>query len=259
MEMPPRKQAVIAIVLMVAAAAILALTGNTPLRTIDDLHLSLPAQVEAFRGLDVLFCQNEQCMRSFLADDLEDTNACPECESALGDVSLAEGRILPADTVLLKKHYVRPTGQAMSVSVVLSGQEQKSIHRPQQCLPAQGHVIEADRVLEIPVPGREHPLPVRVLSLRRTARALDGREVRQLSAYAYWFVSSNRETPNHLERLFWMSIDRVFRRTAHRWAYVAVSTDRLGETDDPSARLSEFIAALYPHLRAADTAADNDH
>jgi hypothetical protein len=66
------------------------------------------------------------------------------------DLTLGERQALPPDTVILRKEYVGPGGDSTTVSVVLSGKEQKSIHRPQQCLPGQGYVIESSRTVSVP-------------------------------------------------------------------------------------------------------------
>ncbi|MDP6524595.1 MAG: exosortase-associated EpsI family protein [Kiritimatiellia bacterium] len=241
-----RKRAYLAIVAMMALAALcLLLTDEVPASGEAGVKRVLPDSVGTYEGEDIWFCQNEQCMRSYLASQLGDSDVCLTCTNALDAVSLGEKRLLPDDTILAKKQYVGPGGQPIFASIVLSGREQKSIHRPQQCLPAQGHVIEKSRVIEIPVEGRQ-PLKVMLLDLHRAGSTLEGKHFERMSTYAYWFVGTGRETPYHLQRLFWMTTDRVFRNINHRWAYISVTMTRNGDTEAHVNKLSEFIAQMYP-------------
>ena len=79
--------------------------------------------------------------------------------------SLAERNILPADTAIAKKIFGDGRNTPVHVTVVLSGKEQKSIHRPQKCLPAQGYAIERSHVMPVTIPERAD-LVVTVLELR---------------------------------------------------------------------------------------------
>ncbi|MCE9616355.1 MAG: EpsI family protein [Lentisphaerae bacterium] len=233
------------LVLVVACVALTALAvwrgGELTLHNEVDVRLTLPDQVGPYEAEDVRFCHTESCLRSWRTDELTPEGRCPVCGGEVFEISLAERRLLPADTVIHRRRYVSPRGEIMDVSITVSGMEQKSLHRPQQCLPAQGQVIESSQVLAVPVPGRA-PLGVMLLDLRPAGSAGG------CSAYAYWFAGEGRETPYHWQRLWWMSKARVLHQQAYRWAYVAVATTR-----DPSSarhieRLRQFMAALYPSL-----------
>jgi len=204
----------------------------------------LPDNVGEFRGVQAFYCHNEQCLKRVIAADLSHAGPCPACGGELHSMTLAEKNTLPADTEISKKEYTDQQGRTISISIVISGYEQRSIHRPQQCLPALGHTIERSRTLPVPLPGRQ-PLQVMFLDLRGTESPP------RFSEFAYWFVSGNRETPSHLERLWWMSVDRIVHNVARRWAYVAVATDRRQGSDEYEL-LRTFIAKLYPVLVARD-------
>ena len=45
---------------------------------------------------------------------------------------------LPADTQIVRREYLDSAGDRIMASIVLSGGEKRSIHRPEVCLPAQG-------------------------------------------------------------------------------------------------------------------------
>jgi len=235
--------------MMALASAGIYFTAEVPASGKAGVEQVLPDTVGPYKGEDIFFCQNEQCMRSFLASELKGSNVCLRCASDLDVISLGEKRLLPDDTVLAKKQYRGPGGRPMFASIVLSGREQKSIHRPQQCLPAQGHVIERSRAIKIPIDGRE-PLEIMLLELHRGGSTREGKELQRKSLYAYWFVGTDRETPYHLQRLYWMTIDRVFRNVNHRWAYITVSTGCQGDLAKDIQRLSDFINTLYPAIIA---------
>jgi EpsI family protein len=215
----------------------------------DDPGLSpvLPDTVGLWQGSNFLFCQNASCLRRFRVSGEQDPRACSACDGELNTITLAERTVLPADTEILKKEYTNASGHVVSVSVVFSGYEQKSIHRPQQCLPALGHVIEGSSVVTVPAGGRP-PLEVMILNLRRTMKANNETFVSS-SAYAYWFTDGEKATPSHYERLLWMSIDRIFRNRIRRWAYIAISTSRTQHADDHLQRLQDFIREIYPLIQ----------
>lgn len=246
MEIATYRHYFIIIGLMVLTGLALIMQADVPATSRTGIKLKLPERVGSYEGQELLFCQSELCMKNFLASQIQGSNAtCPACGGELDMVSLGEKRVLPPDTEILKKQYVNAEGRTISVSIVLSGKEQKSIHRPQQCLPAQGHLIERSETILIPINGHG-PLKVMLLDLRKTGRTLENKQYRHLSSYAYWFVGTDKETPYHLQRLLWMSVDRIFHNIAHRWAYIAIATDRREGSDEHIKRISDFIAELYP-------------
>ncbi|MDA0991044.1 MAG: exosortase-associated EpsI family protein [Verrucomicrobia bacterium] len=246
--MQAREVSMLVVLAMVAATAtIVSRPGEIVIQQVEGIATTLPAVVGDYQSRQQWFCQSDACLRAVDASVVSLADPCPTCGGKLDDVTLAERQILPADTVIRKTEYVHPDGTRLYVSLVLSGAEQKSMHRPQQCLPAQGYTIDADRVLAVPLTGRE-PLSVMLLDLRRSGGPVDRRTGVGLASFAYWFVSGERETPSHWQRLLWMSSDRMFRGVAHRWAYIAVSTRRLPSSEGHIDTLREFIADFYPAL-----------
>ena len=155
---------------------------------------------------------------------------------------------LPADTVLLKKRYRSAFGSTVFVSVVISGSNPRSIHRPQQCLPAQGNSIEASDVVDIPRAGRG-TLRVIELLLRRPSRASNRRLGDYYSLFSYWFVNPVAETPYTFGRILYSLRDRVLFCRNYRWAYVAIHSEAsVNGLDSSKTQLRKFIAELYPML-----------
>jgi hypothetical protein len=173
------------------------------------------------------------------------TNTCPACGGALGDWALMEKTVLPVDTEIAHRRYRIPGGAPMQVSLVLNGREQKSIHRPERCLPAQGFAVEYSQVRRIARPGRLD-LPVRLMVLRSVDRV---EQTRGGLLYAYWFIGPGHETASHFRRLAWMAWESLRDGVPARWAYMAVATDW---PQDPAPRdwerLDRFLADLALRL-----------
>jgi hypothetical protein len=136
--------------------------------------------------------------------------------------------------------YRNPAGIEYHVSIVLSGQERTSIHRPQRCLTGQGHTIVRSRILGAPLPDGDE-VQVKLLETEQSLPAPEGQTRLRNTFYAYWFVGQGRETPLHNTRMFWLGWDRVVHSVAHRWAYVSVSGARSADSE-------EYLDALRPFL-----------
>ncbi len=170
-------------------------------------------------------------------------------------ISEAEKLILPPDTEFARKSYSSPEGDRILCSIVLSGAEKRSIHRPEICLPGQGWTISSGQVLPVTLPsGRT--LNTMHLHLTRTVSSGPNSTTTIHSSYIYWFVGDHKTTPHHWQRILWTSWDRVLRNINHRWAYVIVTslvTDNLrpGGKDASTTlqMLTEFIRQIVPRFQ----------
>lgn len=220
-------------------------TGRVCLRTD-----ALPAEVPGYMGLDILSCQNLQCRVTFTVEELAGAKRCPRCGGELNPVSASERGTLPPDTRILKKFYRSASGDTLAVTVVFSTENQRSIHRPQRCLPAQGFVIERSRVIAVPMRGGRS-LDVCVLDVR-PGLGTEAKPGRSGMTYAYWYAGGNYETAGHFDRLARTAADRIFRNKLDRWAYVSVMVTG-SPGSDPTPTVMGFIADLYPLIhRDAD-------
>jgi hypothetical protein len=112
----------------------------------------------------------------------------------------------------------------------LSGYDiNNSIHRPERCLPAQGHMLhgKSDAVITLPN-GRR--LPVRRLESQQRIRLReDSDEVAVIDSLIYYFFVGHRRISNdHYQRTFIDMKDRLLHGQDQRWAYVTMAT-ALGE------------------------------
>ena len=238
-------------VIAALAVAAWALVFKTGVANTDEagIVLQLPERVGAWQGIDLLFCPDRACGGQFLSVQLPDTTTCPKCGSPLGNMNWAERAMLPADTGLVRKYYSLPgLPGGLHATIVLSGDDRSSIHRPQVCMTAAGNEITDERVIRIPLAGRDRPLEVMVMDMAKPFTREDGTQGSQLSYYAYWFVGKDRETASHLQRMLWMGYDRVFHGVSHRWAYIALSGPRQPFSDAHLQTIADFASQLHPAL-----------
>ncbi len=231
--------------LMAITLVILAFQKEPVIGEATDVQIELPEMVGHFTGSDRLFCQNELCPGSTQSVPNKGDKTCPACNSQLERLSLAEKTFLPPDTVVTKKRYENAYGEVVNVSIVTTGRERRSIHRPEDCLAGQGNAIEGSRKISVPINGRA-PLPVRIVDVRSYGRNGPTDRGMRFASFAYWFSGGGHETASNLERMFWMSADRVLLNVVNRWSYVAVTTDRPSSSADSTDRISSFIRDLYP-------------
>jgi EpsI family protein len=162
------------------------------------------------------------------------------------EVSAVEREILPPDTGFSRKNYAFVADRTKDVflSIVLSGRDRTSIHRPELCLVGQGWTIDdaASQAFRFPAgsadSGRE--FPATVLRVRREVPTARGRMVVP-QLVAYWFVAGDTVVPSHWRRFMHDAWNRVARARADRWAYVLMQTDA---RDGEAAALARMQAVL---------------
>jgi EpsI family protein len=168
-------------------------------------------------------------------------------EAGVADV---EREILPPDTGFSRKTYVALADPSRPVflSIVLSGRDRTSIHRPELCLVGQGWTIDdtSGHRFAYPATGGGSDFPATVLHVRREVMTPRGRSsVPQL--VAYWFVSSDAVVATHWERFLHDAWSRLRHLRADRWAYVLMQTDA---TDGEAAAFARMQAVLDQTLPA---------
>lgn len=166
----------------------------------------------------------------------------------------AERRTLANDTLFSKAACYRSRTQSFfdtsapdraDMSIVMSGIDlANSIHRPERCMPAQGHNIYNSATAVVSVPnGREVPAR-RLLSVQNVPVDEFGKVVipRETVTY-YFFVGKEQITENHTKRTLIDIEDRLLKGEAQKWAYISVSMWFNGE-----------IGARHPDLLNFDEA-----
>lgn len=113
----------------------------------------------------------------------------------------------------------------VDLSVVLSGHDlNNSIHRPERCMPSQGHVIGSSSTVNIELPnGRKLPTR-RLLSVQSVPINEERTQYQSFQSLTYYFFVGHRSlTEDHLQRTFIDIKDRLLFGMDQRWAYVSVS------------------------------------
>lgn len=113
----------------------------------------------------------------------------------------------------------------IDLSIVLSGHNlNDSIHRPERCMPAQGHSISGSSFQPIDL-EEDRSLPTqRLLSVQSIALDESHTKYRDFKCVTYYFFVGHRAiTSGHYERTFIDMKDRLLLGMDQRWAYVSVS------------------------------------
>jgi len=182
------------------------------------------------------------------------------------EVTKAELDILPKDTTFARKTYGFPDSSPndrILCSIVLSGREKRSIHRPERCLPAQGWRIDSSHTETIML-ASGRPLSVTALLLEKPVLN-NGQPFTLRSYFLYWFIGKGITTPYQFERILMTNWDLLFHRVNQRWAYVSVSAyisqdwrpDGLGP-DETLGLLKEFIHDSVPYYMKSEMPAGAD-
>jgi exosortase len=178
------------------------------------------------------------------------------------EVSAVERELLPADTGYSRKNYVSVADASKQVflSVVLSGRDRTSIHRPELCLVGQGWTIEGatERAFRTgagggadgggavdSVAGEGAAFPATVLRVRREVETARGRVVVP-QLVAYWFVGGDAIVATHGRRLALDAWNRVVHARADRWAYVLMQTDAGDGEAAALARMQAVLGSTLP-------------
>ncbi|WP_395737242.1 exosortase-associated EpsI family protein [Prosthecobacter sp.] len=174
--------------------------------------------------------------------------------------SRKEREILPADTIIVKRKYRTPGRLAENrdlahATLVIAGNDSRSIHRPEVCLDGQGWTITSATEREVKMISGAI-LRVKDLAIEHVALQADGTKVPIQAHYVYWYVGDDLSTPSNVERQLLSMRDSVLRNVNHRWAYPSVmarvteafSPQVSGERRRNDAETVEMILSLIRSL-----------
>ncbi|MEO5959501.1 MAG: exosortase/archaeosortase family protein, partial [Opitutaceae bacterium] len=164
------------------------------------------------------------------------------------EVTAVEREILPPDTGFSRKQYfaLEEPAKQVFLSIVLSGRDRTSIHRPELCLVGQGWTIRGGTPHRFDFPGNANAaFPATVLRVQREVPAVQGAKPRP-QLVAYWFVSADAIVATHWQRLARDAWNRVVHARADRWAYVLMQTDAADGEAPALARMQEVLAGTLP-------------
>lgn len=185
------------------------------------------------------------------------------------DMTAKEKNLLDEGVKLVRNVYASATGRQFMATVILSGFEKRSLHRPEVCLPNQGWTV-TDRT-QMPIHlADDREITVMMMRIFRDSEPQPGVRLRTRAVNFYWYIGSDGTTcPEHYEHVLLSYVDSIFRNIQHRWAmasiYVPLPEQLVGK-EDPFVELSavedtrEFIAQLAPRfmLRPQDGITGSD-
>ncbi|MDZ4199995.1 MAG: exosortase-associated EpsI family protein [Kiritimatiellia bacterium] len=240
------RSSVLILLMMGLTAFALLFWVDVELKDTQGIRMDLPETLDGWTGRELRYCHAEDCRKQVYTDEIQgDPNACPSCGTPLFHMSYEEWDVLPKDTEFLKSQYTRDE-ETLFVSIVLSGRDRESIHRPERCLVGQGLTIT--RRVVIPATLKDgRSIRLMVIEYQRPYQTAEGPRV-HYGYYSYWFVGVGRETHSHWARMFWLAWDRVINSVAHKWAYVSISGLRNESTDSYQDTLRAFVAELHAPL-----------
>jgi EpsI family protein len=169
------------------------------------------------------------------------------------EVTVIEREILPPDTGYARRNYVSTHDRRHQVflSVVLSGKDRTSIHRPELCLVGQGWTILGRSAV-----GFTHPeggeVPATVLHLNRETVGRGGERRSVPAVLVYWFVGRDTLAATTGERLWRTALNRL-RLRPDRWAYVVAQTLVLPNEGQEAAleRIQQVLDGTLPAFQPA--------
>lgn len=166
------------------------------------------------------------------------------------EVTAVERAILPPDTGYSRRTYVALQNARVQVflSIVLSGRDRSSIHRPELCVEGQGWTITGQTEHRFVYPGVVGgTVPATVLRIERVAA--DGK-TKIPGLLVYWFASSEAVVATHSQRMLRGAWDRLRHGRADRWAYVLAQTDVLQGEAAALARIQEVLDGTLPAFQS---------
>jgi exosortase len=162
-------------------------------------------------------------------------------------VSQIERQVLPSDTGFSRTIYVSLSDPSRRVflSIVLSGRDRTSIHRPEYCLVGQGWTIGSSFEHAFKYPGEPATIGTTVLRVTKDVLTPKGTvHVQQL--FSYYFVGADGTLATHWQRIAKDSWERVAHGRSDRWAYVVLQTDAADGEDAALGRMQTILDGALP-------------
>jgi EpsI family protein len=238
----------------------------------------LPERVGEWEAVEVLTCP--QCLKerkqaawqrktlsnpgvrlAYLEDQVEN-DTCPVHHVPLSrtkevPVDFITRKVLPPGTEFLRKWYrsARPAEPASNISttIIISGSDKRSIHRPERCLQGQGwQVVSRDRMAVPRSAGAQENLVVTRLVVRDVWLTAEGKKGERKDVVFYWFMGHNRLTGSNLRRLAYTAWDRMARGLNYRWSYALLRSPVYGSVRETSEALSQFVSQLLPFISGTE-------
>lgn len=174
----------------------------------------------------------------------------PGLKSELIEMSAKEREWLPDTTRYIKRTYypegAQPSGfHSVNVSLIVSGGDERSLHRPSVCMDGQGWSIPSKTVRTLEVDGKQ--VEIMDLYLKRVSNG------QMIEAHYYFFwVGRGISTPSYAKMKGISLWDNFSKNVNHRWAYPGVFLYVNPDAEDPQgnawARAQHVLKHTIPHF-----------
>lgn len=215
-----------------------------------------PALLAMILGSVFILPRHEALVESSISPDLPVDFELPGWQGKKIQESEVERSSLAADTRFSKAQYTQPRRvfweaekPPVEVSIVYSGSDMNSsIHRPERCLPSQGHIDLQTSSAEITLADGRTVAFTRLTSRVPLPNRDDGLTLRFVSYYV--FIGHGTMHHTHLGRTFQDMYDRVAKGYVQRWAYLQVNSYWASELklteEETDQRVRAVITELLP-------------
>ena len=215
-----------------------------------------PVLLAALLGCVFILPRHEALVESSISPELPLGFDLPGWQGTKLQESEVERTSLAADTRFSKAQYTQPRRvfweqekPAVEVSIVYSGSDMNSsIHRPERCLPSQGHVNLQSRESEITLTDGRTISITRLTSRVPLPDRKDGLTLNFISYYVFIGHGTMRHT--HIGRTLQDMYDRVAKGYVQRWAYFQASSYWAPELqlteEETDKRIRTLISDLLP-------------
>jgi hypothetical protein len=149
-----------------------------------------------------------------------------EIDTLAADTEFSKAICLKARPGEFDLLYGNPMPDRIDLSIVLSGHDlNNSIHRPERCMPSQGHIINNTTDVVVTLDNGRKITVRRLLSVQSIPTNEERTEYKSFDCVTYYFfVGSHLTTHDHLDRTLLDMKDRLLLGLDQRWAYVSLST-----------------------------------
>lgn len=201
--------------------------------------------------------RQEQLLESSISPNLPVGYDLPGWQGTKIQESEVERTSLAADTRFSKAQYTQPRRvfwekekPPVEVSIVYSGSDMNSsIHRPERCLPSQGHVNLQTSASELRLADGRTLTLTRLTSRVPLPNRDDGLVLNFVSYYV--FIGHGTMHHTHIGRTLQDMYDRVTRGYVQRWAYFQANSywaPELNLTEEETdKRVRSLISELLPN------------
>jgi len=159
---------------------------------------------------------------------------------------------LPEDTEYITRKFVSRESLLVDLTIVTSGKDKRSIHRPERCIPAQGYSIRDRQAITIKLPeGKRKRINVMMLRLVNTVIEPETkkRSYNKMIVF-YWYASVEHITESNLRRLLYTAWDRMILGKNYHWSYVLLTTHVIGDTSRSRTELEDKgVESLYSFMQ----------